>query len=241
VLLFGWAIGTSVYSQSVINNADTINVPITITGNKGNGNSGGSTFVNVLPCLATTAATTNTNNTIVAVNCRTATGDLRIGAESGSIFSGALASGALASGSIASGAIASGAFAAGALNSALPDPCLYTTKLNQTIDIVTATTTTIINQSGSNRTIICGISIIAAGADNVALVEDATNDCASPSAGLYGGVTAAEGWNLVANEGTNIGFTNSTVTATSTTNMDVCLITSAAVQLSGTVSYVQVP
>jgi hypothetical protein len=142
---------------------------------------------------------------------------------------------------VASGGLASGAYAAGSLNSALPDPCLYTAKSFAVINIASATTTSIISASSSNKNYICGIILDASTADNVALVEDATAACASPDAGMSGGTTSGTGWNLAANQGFTLGSGLGTVAKTASTNVNTCLITSSSAQLSGTISYVQVP
>lgn len=122
------------------------------------------------------------------------------------------------------------------------DPCSGVAKVYVPIDIVTATTTELVNGAGaSNHVYICSVNLVTAAANNVALVEDDTDACASPSAGMAGGVTAAEGWNLAANGGLTLGNGQGSVARTATTNSYVCLITSAAVQLSGTVVYALAP
>jgi hypothetical protein len=121
------------------------------------------------------------------------------------------------------------------------DPCSSGAKVFVSIDIVTATTTEVINADASNMAYICSIILFTDAANDVALVEDATDACASPSAGLMGGVTAAEGFNFGATQGFVASGGNSTITKTSATNINVCLITSAATQLNGTISYVLAP
>lgn len=121
------------------------------------------------------------------------------------------------------------------------DPCSGYDKTYVPISINTATTTAVISASASNKNYICSLELVAAGADNVALVEDATAACASPDAGMAGGTTAATGWNFAANSGIARGNGNGTVYKSASTNVNVCLITSAAVQLSGVLSYVQKP
>jgi hypothetical protein len=123
------------------------------------------------------------------------------------------------------------------------DPCMGgATKVTVPIDIATATTTELINGTGASlKAYVCGLFLgPTAGAQNIALIEDDTDACASPTAGLMGGVTASEGFNIAANGGTNIGNGAGTV-AISTANRYVCLITSAAQQVSGTFVYVLAP
>ena len=122
------------------------------------------------------------------------------------------------------------------------DPCSdEANKVYFPVDIVTATTTEIANQSASNYFRICSINLITAGANNVAIVEDDTDACASPTAGMNGGVTAGEGWNFPANGGISLGNGSSTIMRSAAVNRYVCIITSAAVQLSGTVVYALAP
>jgi hypothetical protein len=133
--------------------------------------------------------------------------------------------------------------ALGALWTRQLDPCSGVAKVVVPIDIVTATTTEIINGSGaSTKAYICGVFLgPTSGAQNVTMVEDDTDGCGSPTAGMFGGVTAGEGWNMAANGGTNIGNGTGTVGVTAATNRYVCLITSAAQQVSGTVVYALAP
>lgn len=121
------------------------------------------------------------------------------------------------------------------------DPCSKK-KLKAAGVLTSAATTEIINASASNTVYICSIAIgPTAGANNVALVEDATNACASPDAGLYGGTTAANGWNIAANGGLTLGSGTSTVTFTASTNVDVCLISSTAAVTPYVITYVLAP
>jgi hypothetical protein len=123
-----------------------------------------------------------------------------------------------------------------------PDPCSdEALKVYFPVDIVTATTTEIVNQSANNYFRLCSINLVSAGANNIAIVEDDTDTCGSPTAGLNGGVTAGEGWNLGSNGGLAIGNGSATVMRSSVVNRYVCIITSAAVQLSGTVVYTLSP
>ena len=123
------------------------------------------------------------------------------------------------------------------------DPCSGVAKVVYVVDIVTAATTELINGAGAaNNVYICGVFLgPTGGATNVTLVEDDTDNCASPTAGMFGGVTAAEGWNMAANGGTNIGTGAATVSKTTALNRFVCLISSAATQVSGTIVYALAP
>lgn len=133
--------------------------------------------------------------------------------------------------------------AIGALWTRMLDPCSGVAKVSVPIDIVTATTTEVVGTASGvgNSVYICSITLVTAAANNVALVEDDTDACATPTAGLAGGVTAAEGWNFAANGGISAVGGNAFVAKTAGTNVFVCLITSAATQLSGTIVYAIAP
>lgn len=129
-----------------------------------------------------------------------------------------------------------------AVQAALADPCAAATKAYVSFSISTATTTQLIAASASNFNYICSISVgPVQAADNIALIEDDTSACASPTAGMAGGTTAASGWNIAANGGLTFGNGLGTIYKTAATNRYTCLITSAATQASGAISYVQVP
>jgi hypothetical protein len=122
------------------------------------------------------------------------------------------------------------------------DPCTYAVKTYYPVDIVTIATTEVINGAGaSNYIYICSVNLVTAAANNVAIVEDDTDACASITAGLNGGTTAGEGWNFAANGGIALGNGGSTVMKSAGTNRYLCIVTSAAVQLSGTIAYVAAP
>ncbi len=176
------------------------------------------------------------------ISCATDTGCV-IKAASGNIASGAIASGALASGAVASGAIASGAFAAGSLNSAIPDPCLYSAKTPYPFTINSATTTQIVAASSSNKLYVCSMILFSSVADNVAFVEDATGSCASPDAGIIGGTTTGAGLVMASTAGNGFTLGNGigTIAKTASTNVNVCLITSTSSVLVGTLMGVLAP
>jgi len=121
------------------------------------------------------------------------------------------------------------------------DPCSGIAKSHAAIDITTATTTEIINESAGNKVYICSLNIVTTAASNITMVEDATDACADPDAAIIGGLTAAEGWNFAANGGLAIGSGGSSVFITAATDMNVCLLTSASTQVSGSVTYAYAP
>lgn len=115
------------------------------------------------------------------------------------------------------------------------DPCSGVAKTYIPIDISTATTTELTASlaGASNHYYICSFHLFTDGANDVALVDDDSDNCASVTAGIFGGVTAAEGWNFAANQGVNMNGGTSSVGRTNGTNRVLCLITSAATQLNG--------
>lgn len=129
----------------------------------------------------------------------------------------------------------------GNLKGLVGDPCQVNAATWATISITTATTTRIIAPSASNRTYICYMYLQNAAADNIGIVEGTGGTCGTGTAGVVGGTTAANGPNNAANSGQAFGNGSSAVLATAGTNVDFCLITSAATPLAGHVKYVQAP
>lgn len=123
------------------------------------------------------------------------------------------------------------------------DPCSGVAKTYIPIDIVTATTTEITAAlaGASTHYYICSINLVTAAANNVALVDDDTDNCASVTSGVMGGVTAGEGWTLAANGGLSLGNGFSSVARTVGTNRVLCIVTSAATQLSGGLTVAAAP
>jgi len=121
------------------------------------------------------------------------------------------------------------------------DACQTTARSYAPVDIVTATTTRVITPTASQKAYICGMFLFSAGTNNVAIVEGTGGSCVTGIAGIIGGTTAAEGPNLTAQVGFVLPNTGYAQAATAGTNVDVCLITSAAVQLSGHIVYVKAP
>lgn len=120
------------------------------------------------------------------------------------------------------------------------DPCNGQAKTIVPFSISSATTTQLLASSSSNKWYICHLTIVVAAANNVALVEDDTAACASPTAGMDGGTTAATGYNLTGN-GLNKGNGNATVAVTAAVTRYVCLITSGGAQTSGSIGAVAAP
>lgn len=119
------------------------------------------------------------------------------------------------------------------------DPCAGLAKTYTPVSMSTATTTRFAAPAASKKTYICSIVLVAAGADNVNIIEGTGGTCGTATAGVAGGTTAATGFNLAANGGLTLGNGASSVMATAGSNVDMCLITSAATQLSGHIAWVQ--
>ena len=105
------------------------------------------------------------------------------------------------------------------------------------VNIVTATTTLIVTGVSGRHVRICGISLVTAGANNVALISGTGATCGTGTTGMTGGTTAATGYNFAANGGVAHGTGIGEINRTNATGDSVCIITSAAVQLSGRLSY----
>jgi hypothetical protein len=126
--------------------------------------------------------------------------------------------------------------------SGIIDPCEATLQSYAPISITTATTTRIVAPSASNKTYICHLFLTSAAADNVGIVEGTGGTCGTGTAGVIGGTTAANGPNFAANGGVALHAGGKVAVAqTAGTNVDLCLITSAATPLAGGIKYVQAP
>lgn len=113
------------------------------------------------------------------------------------------------------------------------DLCQGASKVKVPISISSATTVVLQAASASNKAHLCSLFLLAAAADNVAIVEDASGSCVSPDAGVIGGTTTGTGLNLIANEGVMIQNGGNEVAATASTNVNLCIITSTTAQLTG--------
>lgn len=123
------------------------------------------------------------------------------------------------------------------------DPCsVEANHLRYVVDLAAAGVAEVANASASNYFRVCHIDLQAAGgANNIAFVEDDTDTCASPTAGLVGGTTTGEGWIFATGAGITLGNAQSTILKSSVVNRYACLITSAATQVTGVIVYVLQP
>lgn len=104
-------------------------------------------------------------------------------------------------------------------------------------NISTATTTLVITGVSGRHVRICGVSLMTAAANNLAFLSGTGATCGTGTAGMSGGTSAASGYNFAANSGMAYGGGIGTVMKTVATGDSVCIITSAATQLSGQISY----
>lgn len=121
------------------------------------------------------------------------------------------------------------AFPALAQNVANPPP---STQASVAINISTATTTKLITGIASRWIYITSFNIIAGGTGNIQLVYGTGSNCGTGQTILTGA------YNLTAQAGLVLGTGSAPVLVVPTGN-DVCAITSAAVQMSGSVAYAQ--
>lgn len=205
----------------------------------------------------TNAGTFATQSAITAASGSVASGAIA----SGAVASGAYASGSIASGAIASGAVASGAygsdsgsFGVGATGAAPPAKGVFITGIGsgatggflvgipvgdtqKPISITSATTTLLVTGVSGRHVRITHLDLLTAIANNVALISGTGATCGTGTAGITGGTTAANGYNFAANGGIAMGSGLGIVAMTQATGDSVCVVTSAAGPLAGSITY----
>jgi hypothetical protein len=124
-------------------------------------------------------------------------------------------------------------------NTAQIDPCEANAQTSTPISMTTATTLRIVAPTSAKKTYVCGLTLLAGAADNVALVEGTGGSCVTGITGVAGGTTAANGFNLAANGGFVWPAGKVAHAVTAGTNVDLCLITSSTGPLTGVVKWVQ--
>lgn len=125
-----------------------------------------------------------------------------------------------------------------------PDPCSALPKQYFPFIITTATTTEItpLFSGPSKYYYVCSVSIgPVSGAQNIAMTDDNTDNCASVDSGLAGGTTAANGWNIAANGSVVIGNGAGSIAKTNGFQRVICMVTSAAVVTPGVITVVAAP
>lgn len=107
------------------------------------------------------------------------------------------------------------------------------------VNVSTATTTLMVAGVSGRQVRVCGLSLLAAGADNVQFISGTGATCGTGTSGIGGGGTSAgSGWNFAANGGLTQGSGLGVLFTTTATGDSLCLVTSAGVQLSGILTYV---
>jgi hypothetical protein len=94
----------------------------------------------------------------------------------------------------------------------------------------------------AQKVYVCSIDILTSAANNIALVEGTTTTtaCDTGTAGVAGGATAATGWNFsTTSNGLAKGNGTGIVYKTATNADALCLLFSAATQVSGSITYAQ--
>lgn len=124
-------------------------------------------------------------------------------------------------------------FANSTLAAQILDPCQTVATISTRIDIAAAATTVLVAGTSAKKTYICGMMLFSAGTTNVGIVEGSGTTCGTSTLGLIGGNTAAKGPNLTAQAGFNSPPTGYRIAGTTVNANDICLINSAAVQVSG--------
>jgi hypothetical protein len=117
------------------------------------------------------------------------------------------------------------------------DPCGANAGSQATINLTASGQ--VITGTSSKQTYICGLDVVTATAQNIALVEGTGSTCGTSTAGMAGGATAATGWNFAANGGLVKGVGGNWVYKTATAADNVCLLLSGTGQTSGEIRYVQ--
>lgn len=105
------------------------------------------------------------------------------------------------------------------------------------INVSTATTTLLVTGVSGRHVRISALNLVTAGANNVALISGTGATCGTGTTGMNGGTTAASGWNFPDNGGIAQGSGIGTINRTNATGDSVCIVTSAATQLSGRLAY----
>jgi hypothetical protein len=113
------------------------------------------------------------------------------------------------------------------------EPCQQLAKTYTPISLTA--NTKLLTGVSAKKYYVCEIHLIAAAATNVAIVEGTGSTCGTSTAGIFGGATAATGWNLAANGGLVLGMGGFSIGNTATNADDLCLFVSAANQISGNI------
>ena len=119
-------------------------------------------------------------------------------------------------------------------SAAVGDPCQTGTKSSTAIS--QTTNTKLFSAVSSKINYVCSFFIMGADAENLSLVEGTGTVCATNTAPIIGGTTAANGANFAANNGVAHGNGAAYVAAGANANFDVCLFQSGSGRVAGTMT-----
>jgi hypothetical protein len=106
------------------------------------------------------------------------------------------------------------------------------------INMATTSPVQLVTAQGQNYIYVCSIQLISAGANNVAMYEGTGAGCGTSNvAGMAGGTTTASGWNFAANGYIQFGSGTGAVAKTAFAANGICMVASAATQVSGVLSW----
>ncbi len=119
------------------------------------------------------------------------------------------------------------------------NPCI--TGTISYLPVSQATSTQIAALGGSSKkNYICAIDLVGADAENISVVEGTGSVCATTTAAIMGGTTAANGWNFAANGGISKGNGGAPIAAGSLTSLNnVCILQSGSGRVAGSVVLAQ--
>jgi hypothetical protein len=117
------------------------------------------------------------------------------------------------------------------------DPCAINLRVIVPINLTASGQ--VVTGTAGKQTYVCELQFVSATAQNIALVEGTGTTCATNTAGMAGGATAATGWNLAVNGQISFLTPANWDFATQTAADNVCLLLSGTGQTSGVIQYVQ--
>lgn len=123
---------------------------------------------------------------------------------------------------------------------ATPDPCDSGFAKTYTAISLTANTQ-IVTANASEFLHVCAINLVVAAATNVGVVSGTGSTCGTSTGGVFGGTTAATGFNLAANGGIAMGNGGGTIGRPDTAGENICILVSAANQVSGSIVTASAP
>lgn len=111
------------------------------------------------------------------------------------------------------------------------NPCVSTKNLkNAVVNVSSASTTQLVPISGTTKVYVCKVVIIESGATNVTLETGSTANCANSPTALTGPMPLS--W---------VELSGTTPNYISASGQALCIVNSAAIQVSGSIQYVQQP